>query len=393
MLTDAVRFAVPLEGKEMSLVFITIRHFTRPILAATQSVWLGIEHEKATSIACASHLSAASPPGAIAQLGEMNNARSSSRRRRLIQWMLAIGIMIASGCTSPLVRRSTEADSVWNPSIRAGDTGPRDTGPRDSRLDATSSTVSASGSATESYVVQRDQLYVHTNFYLPPTHGLLAELVGLKQRVLDAVDMPASNESIHVYLFRSPRELAAFSGQTGDPILKRSAYFIQDATSLRVYASWTYEVERDLRHELTHAYLHSCQYEVPLWLDEGLAEYFEVPANEIGQHSQHLQELSTAMIAGDLDLELTRLAEITDPIELTSQDYAIAWLWVTHLLEETNAKQDLLKLLRLSASADDAQAAQVTQEIERRWGGAAVRKTLQEKIRATSHFRNLTSWE
>jgi hypothetical protein len=388
VLTDAVRFAVPLEGKEMSLVFITIRHCTRPSLAATQSVWLGIVHEKATSIACASHLPAASPPGASVQLGAMDRGSSPGWRRRLVQWMLAIGIMSAAGCTSPLVRRSVEGDSVWNPSAPPGGTGLIDR-----RLGATSSTVPASGPVTESYVVQRDQLYVHTNFYLPPTHGLLAELVGLKQRVLDAVDMPASNESIHVYLFRSPRELAAFSSQTGDPILKRSAYFIQDATSLRVYASWTYEVERDLRHELTHAYLHSCQYEVPLWLDEGLAEYFEVPANEIGQHSQHLQELSTAMIAGDLDLELTRLAEITDPIELTSQDYGIAWLWVTHLLEEPNANQDLLKLLRLSASSDEAPAAQVTQEIERRWGGAAVRKTLQEKIRATSRFRNLTSWE
>ncbi|GIT30210.1 MAG: hypothetical protein Ct9H300mP1_22560 [Planctomycetaceae bacterium] len=32
----------------------------------------------------------------------------------------------------------------------------------------------------------------------------------------------------------------------------------------------------DLRHEFTHGVLHSSLKRVPLWLDEGLAEYFEV---------------------------------------------------------------------------------------------------------------------
>ena len=36
----------------------------------------------------------------------------------------------------------------------------------------------------------------------------------------------------------------------------------------------------DLRHECTHALLHARLPMVPLWLDEGLAKYFEVPAEQ-----------------------------------------------------------------------------------------------------------------
>ena len=36
------------------------------------------------------------------------------------------------------------------------------------------------------------------------------------------------------------------------------------------------DFEIDLRHEATHALLHGSLPMVPLWLDEGLAKYFEV---------------------------------------------------------------------------------------------------------------------
>ena len=45
------------------------------------------------------------------------------------------------------------------------------------------------------------------------------------------------------------------------------------------------ELAVDLRHETTHAVLHGLLPMVPLWLDEGLAEYFEAPeANRLQRH-------------------------------------------------------------------------------------------------------------
>ena len=47
-----------------------------------------------------------------------------------------------------------------------------------------------------------------------------------------------------------------------------------------VYAYRHPELPIDLRHECTHALLHANLPMVPLWLDEGLAEYFEMPEAE-----------------------------------------------------------------------------------------------------------------
>ena len=50
-------------------------------------------------------------------------------------------------------------------------------------------------------------------------------------------------------------------------------------------------VRTDLRHELTHALLHGVLQDVPLWLDEGLAVYFELPPANEGVNPHHLEVL------------------------------------------------------------------------------------------------------
>src|SRR5947209_8380306 len=57
---------------------------------------------------------------------------------------------------------------------------------------------------------------------------------------------------------------------------------------LPVYTFNGDHIRQDLRHELTHALLHSVLKDVPLWLDEGLAEFFELPPDVDGLNRQHL---------------------------------------------------------------------------------------------------------
>jgi hypothetical protein len=187
--------------------------------------------------------------------------------------------------------------------------------------------------------VDRGQLAIHTTFYLPPTHPLIEEMVNLRADVLQVLRATPSTEPIQVYLFRNPRELAQITQRTGDPILQRRAYFLQTPDALRVYAAWTYDVAVDLRHELTHAYIHSVQPQVPLWLDEGLAEYFEVPRAEVGRHPLHSQYLRQRQLDGGLDLSLARLESLRDPATFAQADYAQSWLWVRWLLSRTETAE------------------------------------------------------
>ena len=51
---------------------------------------------------------------------------------------------------------------------------------------------------------------------------------------------------------------------------------------LAVYAQWGDRMAEDLRHEVTHGYLHSVVPDVPQWLDEGIAKFYEVPRGQRG---------------------------------------------------------------------------------------------------------------
>src|SRR5438445_5221604 len=94
---------------------------------------------------------------------------------------------------------------------------------------------------------------------------------------------------------------------------KRRAFFVAQPSvgaseDLLVYTYWGDRIQQDLRHELTHALLHSVLKDVPLWLDEGLAEFFEVPASTDGVNSQHLEQLRR----GDPRPNLARLEQLSE---------------------------------------------------------------------------------
>ena len=62
----------------------------------------------------------------------------------------------------------------------------------------------------------------------------------------------------------------------------RRAFFVETDTQLSVYAQWGDRVAEDLRHEVTHGYLHAVVPNVPLWIDEGLAEFLRGSARSTG---------------------------------------------------------------------------------------------------------------
>lgn len=244
------------------------------------------------------------------------------RSKKLMSWILATaGLLISNGCLQPTLR-GPGAMLSSNLTERG--------------LDAAAELPPA-----ETFRLPRGQLVFHTNFYLPPTHPLIEDVVALRTDVFHKLGCEPGTEPIQIYLYRSPQDLARIVRQTGDPILQRRAYFLQTPDALNVYASWTYDIGIDLRHELTHGYLHSVRPRIPLWLDEGLAEYFEVARPELGQHPDHLAHLARLHRGGQLNLKLDRLEQISDPANLEQSDYAVSWLWVSWLLSRPETSKVL----------------------------------------------------
>ncbi len=198
-----------------------------------------------------------------------------------------------------------------------------------------------------------DQLVVHSDAPLPKHHRLLDELQLQRSRLSSTLGLPVSDEPIHVYLFPSADELNAYMRVYFPNLPQRRAFFVETDTRLTVYAYWGDRVAEDLRHEVAHGYLHAVVPRLPLWLDEGLAEYFEVPRGMNGVNQPHVEELAAAFDQGRRP-NLLRLEQIVDGGELTQADYAESWAWVHFLLESTPQRRQLLQgyLQALTTPAD-----------------------------------------
>ena len=109
-------------------------------------------------------------------------------------------------------------------------------------------------------------------------------------------------------------------------------------------------MQQNLRHELTHGLLHASLRDVPLWLDEGLAEYFELPPKSEGVNPGHLEKL----VGGEFSPDLTRLEGLREVNQMERAEYREAWAWV-HLMLRTKPEAkailiDYLYALRASGN-------------------------------------------
>ena len=94
---------------------------------------------------------------------------------------------------------------------------------------------------------------------------------------------------------------------------------------------------------------------VPLWLDEGIAEYYETPRSQQGRHRSHIELLSKRYQERAWLPDLQRLESLTDVAQMSQIDYAEAWLWTHFLLDTSRGRlalvQTYLAELRRSATA------------------------------------------
>jgi hypothetical protein len=187
------------------------------------------------------------------------------------------------------------------------------------------------------------QLLIHADFPLAGQHRLVRELEAMRAEVSQQLGLPISDEPINLYLFESPARYQAFVAARFPSLPPRRAFFVETDTTLSIFAAWQDRVAEDLRHETTHGYVHSVVPAVPLWLDEGIAEYFERPRAEQGLHGPHLAHLAGRLIEGTWRPDLTRMERLESAGEMSQDHYAEAWCWVHWLLHTTPDRRAILE--------------------------------------------------
>jgi len=195
----------------------------------------------------------------------------------------------------------------------------------------------------ERFTIARPQLMVHSDVPLPEHHRLLEDLGAQRADLACRLGLPAGDEPIHVYLFETPQRFEDFMRLHHPEFPRRRAFFVETDTRLTVYAQWGDRVGEDLRHEATHGYLHSVVRNLPLWLDEGLAEYYEAPPTRRGANRQHIDRLGELLRRDAWQPDLRQLERIGPPRDMTQDEYAESWAWVHFLLESRPEHAEVLR--------------------------------------------------
>ena len=145
------------------------------------------------------------------------------------------------------------------------------------------------------------------------------------------VRVPPGSDPIEVYILDSPEAFRHFLTFYFPELPARRAFFLAQGTRRVVYTYQGTRLEEDLRHEATHALLHAAVPDLPLWLDEGLAEYFEVDESKDGRNAEHLARLPDDFENGFVP-DLKKLENLKDVRKMTPRDYRESWAWVHYAL-------------------------------------------------------------
>lgn len=187
------------------------------------------------------------------------------------------------------------------------------------------------------------QLVIHADFPLAEQHRLIRELKAMRTDVSQDLGLPISDEPVHLYLFENAERYESFVIRQFPGFPARRAFFVETDTTLSVYAAWQDRIAEDLRHETTHGYVHAVVPTVPLWLDEGIAEYFERPRSDKGIHREHVDYLAGRLLEGTWQPHLDALEGLAAPGDMSQDHYAEAWCWVHWMLHTTPTRREILQ--------------------------------------------------
>jgi hypothetical protein len=188
---------------------------------------------------------------------------------------------------------------------------------------------------------QAGRFQLRANFSLDGCEQLVAELQQLQRDMAAALGSNATQEPVHLILFRDQASYDRYVKYYFQGAPARRALFIKGAMPGWVFAYQNADYEIDLRHETAHALLHSELPGVPLWLDEGLAEYYEVAADARVYDNPHL---STTKWEARLFRvpSLDQLDELRDMSRMGKAEYRAAWSWVHFMLHGPRDAQRVL---------------------------------------------------
>jgi hypothetical protein len=195
----------------------------------------------------------------------------------------------------------------------------------------------AMGDRGKTLVPTRHQLrtgpfLIYSNTPIPASSASVRCLQSLENDLASRLDYHArpDEDPVEIYVLDDRDAFEHFLKFYYPELPPRRAFFLAQGDRRVVYTYQSPRLDEDLRHEATHALVRGWYGDVPLWLDEGLAEYFETPTDAIDAQHEHLARIPADLKNGWAP-DLARLETLTDIHQMTPRDYRESWAWV-HLM-------------------------------------------------------------
>jgi hypothetical protein len=184
------------------------------------------------------------------------------------------------------------------------------------------------------------------DFALDRQQRVLSELAELQSELVESLGLAPAREPIEVYLFHDESTYRRYLKRIYPTLPFRRAFFVKENGLGRVFAYDSSAFETDLRHECTHALLHAVLPVVPLWLDEGLASYFEVPAGTPLNKATFFSGVLWNVRFGSVP-SIEKLEKIESVEAMGKAEYRDSWAWVHFICQGPPAvREELAAYLR-----------------------------------------------
>ncbi|MFK7817719.1 MAG: DUF1570 domain-containing protein [Planctomycetaceae bacterium] len=164
------------------------------------------------------------------------------------------------------------------------------------------------------------------------------DLTQIKVELEATLKLKVGNEPIDVYLFGNARSYQREVQKRVPGAISRRALFVKADKGSSVYAYKNASFDIDLRHECTHALIHNSVQFIPLWMDEGMAEYFELKSGSRVRPTR-LNDVKNAINWSRLTRSrstLKRLESLNSIKQMGAGEYRDSWAWIHFLMHDRN---------------------------------------------------------
>lgn len=170
---------------------------------------------------------------------------------------------------------------------------------------------------------------------------LREELERIDHQVTGLFHLASPAGPIHVVVMHSEGAYQHYMRTYFPTVPARRALFLRDRGPGMLFTYRHESLLQDLRHEVTHAILNDGRKPLPLWLDEGIAEYFEPEESDRYSRNSYLSEILGELRQGRIT-PIDQLVAIETLDAFHDVHYRHSWAWVHFMMHRSPESRALL---------------------------------------------------